>query len=63
MNKTKHPIFSSKKFQVIPATQTQTIKGGGPGKGKTFTRATKAQSDIQSKYDQSLNGIAQNLKG
>ncbi|MEL7372187.1 MAG: hypothetical protein AAFN74_24895 [Myxococcota bacterium] len=32
-------------------------------KNNIFTRANKAQSDIQSKYDQSLNGIANNLKG
>ena len=28
-----------------------------------YTRASKAQSDTASKYDQSLNGIAQNIKG
>ena len=32
-------------------------------KNNIFTRANKAQSDIMQKYSQSLDGIAQNLKG
>ena len=32
-------------------------------KNNIFSRANKAQSDISAKYDQSLNGMSQNLKG
>jgi hypothetical protein len=51
----KKPAKSTAKGLKTLKPKTQDVKGGN--------RASKAQSDMSSKWSSTLNGIAQNLKG